>query len=125
MKTNIYNKTEHIEGYAGGNDKNVEKTDVQKAYEKGNDSNEVTSFGKDTVAVKNLKKRDNKNTARDGFDNTGTQGADSLSDDAYNSPDKHPDIESAASHTGSSSKDFKKPVRPSQRDEDDVLNTGI
>jgi hypothetical protein len=45
---------------------------------------------------------------RDGLDNTGTQGYDSLSDDAYTGssakPDEHPDDES---HTGSSSEDFE------------------
>lgn len=123
MKTSIYNKAEHIEGYVGDKDKQVEKTDVQKAYEKGNDTNEVTSYGKDPIAEKNLKNKEDKITARDGFDNTGTQGADSLSDDAYNSADKHPNVESASSYTGSSSEDFKKPAP--QRSEDDVLNTGI
>jgi hypothetical protein len=45
---------------------------------------------------------------RDGKDNTGTQGYDSLSDDAYtgtsDKPDEHP--EDHESHTGSSSEDF-------------------
>lgn len=45
---------------------------------------------------------------RDGLDNTGTQGKDSLSDDAYTGsskkPDEHPD--DTESHTGSSSEDF-------------------
>ncbi|WP_316804842.1 hypothetical protein [Pedobacter nototheniae] len=123
MKTSIYNKAEHTEGYVGNNEKHVEKTDVQKAYEKGNDTNEVTSYGKDPIAEKNQKNKENKSTARDGYDNTGTQGADSLSDDAYNSPDKHPDVESASSHTGSSSDDFKNSTH--QRSEDDVLNSGI
>ena len=123
MKTSIYNKAEHIEGYIGDKDKQVEKTDVQKAYENGNNTNEVTSYGKEPIAEKNMKHKEDKITARDGFDNTGTQGADSLSDDAYNSVDKHPSVESASSHTGSSSEDFKKPTH--QRSEDDALNTGI
>lgn len=45
---------------------------------------------------------------RDGLDNTGTQGYDSLSDDAYvgssEKPEEHPDDDE--SHTGSSSEDF-------------------
>ncbi|HWW40377.1 hypothetical protein [Pedobacter sp.] len=45
---------------------------------------------------------------RDGLDNTGTQGYDSLSDDGYTGsskkPDEHPDDHE--SHTGSSSADF-------------------
>ena len=45
---------------------------------------------------------------KDGFDNTGTQGYDSLSDDAYagssTKPDENPDDNE--SHTGSSSEDF-------------------
>ncbi|WP_449437131.1 hypothetical protein [Pedobacter steynii] len=46
---------------------------------------------------------------RDGLDNTGTQGYDSLSDDAYtgssDKPDENP--EDDESHTGSSSEDFE------------------
>lgn len=45
---------------------------------------------------------------RDGLDNTGTQGYDSLSDDAYagssDKPKRNPDDHE--SHTGSSSEDF-------------------
>ncbi|WP_316831304.1 hypothetical protein [Pedobacter aquatilis] len=122
MKTSIYNKEEHLEGYVGSGEAPAEKSDVQKAYEKGNDSNSVNTFGKEPdITIKG------NTSARDGLDNTGTQAKDSLSDDAYNSNDKHPTIESAESHTGSSSKDFE--TKPSgkiqQRDEDDVLNTGI
>ncbi|MES2828131.1 MAG: hypothetical protein V4687_08250 [Bacteroidota bacterium] len=47
---------------------------------------------------------------RDGLDNTGTQGYDSLSDDGYSGsspkPAEHP--EDDESHTGSSSEDFHK-----------------
>lgn len=45
---------------------------------------------------------------RDGFDNTGTQGYDSLSDDAFTGSSKKP-LEHPNDHesgTGSSSKDF-------------------
>lgn len=46
---------------------------------------------------------------KDGLDNTGTQGYDSLSDDAYTGsstkPDEHPNDDE--SHTGSSSEDFE------------------
>ena len=126
MKTNIYNKTEHLEGYVGSDEKAKEKSDVQKQYEKGNDDGEVTSFGKETIAKANRLKKEigTRISARDGFDNTGTQGKDSLSDDSYNSKDKNPTVKSAESGTGSSSEDFKenKIVR---RSEDDVLNTGI
>jgi len=127
MKTNIYNKKEHLEGYVGS-DKKARKSKVQKAYEAGNESKEVTSFGKEPIAKANARKLNQENIkARDGFDNTGTQGYDSLSDDTYNSPDKNPTIKSAESHTGSSSKDFKSPPKTGldQRDEDEVLNTGI
>ncbi|WP_316805722.1 hypothetical protein [Pedobacter agri] len=123
MKTNIYNKKEHTEGYVGEG-KDDSKSDVQKEYEKGNDGNVVTSFGQETVAEKNAHGFNEGNiVAKDGLDNTGTQGKDSLSDDAYNSEDKNPTVESAASGTGSSSKDFDQPIK--QRDEDDVLNNGI
>lgn len=83
MKTNIYKKDEHIEGYVGeGND--TEKSKVQKGFERGNEGNVVTSFGKETIATKNAQGFDENNiTAKDGLDNTGTQGYDSLSDDAY------------------------------------------
>lgn len=48
---------------------------------------------------------------RDGLDNTGTQGYDSLSDDAYtgssDKPEETPDDDDDdESHTGSSSEDF-------------------
>lgn len=127
MKTSIYNKEEHIEGYVGSGENNEQKSEVQKQYEAGNDGNEVTSFGKETIEQANADRLQQPITARDGLDNTGTQGKDSLSDDAYNSPDKDPTIESAESHTGSSSKDFKNQSNPNlnQRDEDEVLNTGI
>ncbi len=123
MKTSIYNKKEHTEGYVGeGNDDS--KSDIQKEYEKGNDGNVVTSFGQETVAEKNAHGFNEQNiVAKDGLDNTGTQGKDSLSDDAYNSKDKNHTVESAESGTGSSSKDFEQPIK--QRDEDDVLNSGI
>lgn len=126
MKTSVYNKEEHLEGFVGNADKAKQKSDVQKAYESGNDGNEVTAFGKEPVSKIAARKiaNGNKVTAKDGLDNTGTQGADSLSDDAYNSQDKNPTIESAASGTGSSSEDFKN-QNIKQRDEDDVLNTGI
>lgn len=127
MKTSIYNKHEHLEGYVGEDKKAAEKSAVQKAYEHGNDGNEVTSFGRETIAKENATNlRNMPVTAKDGFDNTGTQGKDSLSDDAYHSPDKYPTKESAASHTGSSSDDFKNTnTATQQRDEDEVLNTGI
>lgn len=127
MKTSIYNKEEHIEGYVGSSESNTQKSAVQQKYEAGNDGNEVTSYGKETISNNNINKIGGSIKVRDGFDNTGTQGKDSLSDDAYNSSDKHPSIESAESHTGSSSKDFedKPKLDLNQRDEDDVLNTGI
>lgn len=120
MKTSIYNKEEHIEGYVGSGDDST-KSKLQKEYEKGNEGNEVTSYGQESDAIAG------NTAAKDGFDNSGTQGKDSLSDDAYNSKDKHPTVESAASKTGSSSDDFDSPSQEEikQRDEDDVLNTGI
>lgn len=45
---------------------------------------------------------------RDGYDNTGTQGYDSLSDDAFKGSSDTPDSDSGTEKkgTGSSSKDF-------------------
>ncbi|MGM9474934.1 hypothetical protein ACS5PU_00840 [Pedobacter sp. GSP4] len=125
MKTSIYNKDEHLEGYVGKGE-STEKSDVQKAYEAGNNGNEVTSFGREPIADYNAQTLNEKNIkARDGFDNTGTQGCDSLSDDAYHSEDKHPTIDSAASQTGSSSSDFDTKKGINEADEDHALNTGI
>ena len=128
MKTSVYNKDEHTEGYFGKG-KSEEKSDVQKEYEKGNDGNEVTAFGRAPIAEENANGFNEGNiTAKDGLDNSGTQGKDSLSDDTYNSPDTLHTIESAASGTGSSSEDFKDDQDKSNikhRDEDDALNTGI
>jgi hypothetical protein len=120
MKTSIYNKEEHTEGYVGQGNQQEEKSDVQKAYEAGNDVNEVTAYGKEpSELVKGNP------AAKDGFDNSGTQGKDSLSDDTYNSADKHPTVKSAESHTGSSSDDFKSKSGLNETDEDHALNTGI
>jgi hypothetical protein len=46
---------------------------------------------------------------KDGLDNTGTQGYDSLSDDGYTGSSKKPDENPGdkESHTGSSSEDFE------------------
>lgn len=61
------------------------------------------------------KQHDNKDKAatpstpvspRDGLDNTGTQGADSLTDDAYTGSTDKPDAGIGESRTGSSSEDF-------------------
>jgi hypothetical protein len=120
MKTSIYNKEEHTEGYVGSGDDKLEKSDVQKAYEEGNDTNVVTAFGKEPSEL--IKGNP---LAKDGFDNSGTQGKDSLSDDPYNSADKHPTLKSAESHTGSSSDDFKTNNDIDETDEDHALNTGI
>lgn len=84
MKTNIYNKKEHIEGYTGPEGKNILKTDVQKQYDAGNDVNEVKPYGKES---NNLIKGNV--SARDGYDNSGTQGKDSLSDDSYKNKDSN------------------------------------
>jgi hypothetical protein len=43
---------------------------------------------------------------RDGLDNTGTQGADSLKDDGYIGTNKTPDDRPQDDGTGSSSEDF-------------------
>lgn len=127
MKTSIYNQDEHTEGYFGkGNTE--KKSDVQKAYEEGNDGNEVTAFGRAPIAEENANGFNEDNIkARDGYDNSGTQGLDSLSDDTYNSTDTQHTLESAASKTGSSSEDFKdnRDSNVKKRDEDDALNTGI
>ncbi|MBO9672871.1 MAG: hypothetical protein J7577_05480 [Sphingobacteriaceae bacterium] len=120
MKTSIYNKAEHLEGYIGKQGESEEKSDVQKAYEACNDVDVVTAYGKEPSEM--IKGNP---LAKDGFDNTGTQGKDSLSDDAYNSADKHPTIKSAESHTGSSSDDFKTKTGLNETDEDHALNTGI
>ncbi|TCD22063.1 hypothetical protein EZ456_18145 [Pedobacter psychrodurus] len=120
MKTSIYNKEEHTEGYVGPNSEKPEKSDVQKAYEAGNNTDVVTSYGKEPSEL--IKGNP---LAKDGLDNSGTQGKDSLSDDAYNSSDKNPTIKSAASHTGSSSDDFKMNTSINEADENHALNTGI
>lgn len=120
MKTSIYNKEEHTEGYVGSADGKTEKSDVQKAYEAGNDTNVVTAYGKEPSEL--IKGNP---LAKDGFDNSGTQGKDSLSDDAYNSADKNPTIKSAESYTGSSSTDFKTNPGINEADENHALNTGI
>jgi hypothetical protein len=120
MKTSIYNKAEHTEGYVGPAGKSAEKSDVQKAYEAGNDTNVVTAYGKEPSEL--IKGNP---LAKDGLDNSGTQGKDSLSDDPYNSADKHPTLKSAESHTGSSSEDFKTKTNIDETDENHALNTGI
>ncbi|WP_431294023.1 hypothetical protein [Pedobacter sp. P26] len=120
MKTSIYNKKEHIEGYVGSGDEQSEKSDVQKAFEESNDTHVVTAYGKEPDEL--IKGNP---LAKDGFDNSGTQGKDSLSDDAYNSADKNPGIKSAESHTGSSSDDFKTNKGINEDDENHALNTGI
>lgn len=118
MKTSIYNKTEHTEGYVGKGDA-ADQSKLQKEYEAGNDTNEVKSFGHESTIEGNV-------DARDGFDNTGTQGKDSLSDDTYPNQNTNSTIKSAESGTGSSSEDFKlQKGNIKQRDEDDVLNSGI
>jgi hypothetical protein len=68
---------------------------------------------------------------QDGLDNTGTQGKDSLSDDAYTGSSKKPDEHSNDDHTGHSSDDAQ-PVKgdkladqPGDREngpEDDAMN---
>ncbi|MEH3111835.1 hypothetical protein [Pedobacter terrae] len=120
MKTSIYNKKEHIEGYVGSGDEQAEKSDVQKAFEEGNDTDVVTSYGKEPGEL-----IEGNPLAKDGRDNSGTQGKDSLSDDAYNSTDKHPTLKSAESHTGSSSNDFKANNRINEADENRALDKGI
>lgn len=119
MKTSIYNKEEHSEGYVKTGGEKDQKSDVQKEFEKANNINEVTAYGKEPSTL--IKGNP---LAKDGFDNSGTQGKDSLSDDSYNSLDKHPTNQSAASHTGSSSDDFKDDD-DSDHKEDHALNTGI
>jgi hypothetical protein len=120
MKTSIYNKKEHIEGYVGSGDEQSEKSDVQKAFEDGNDTNVVTSYGKEPSELMK-----GNPLAKDGLDNSGTQGKDSLSDDAYNSADKNPTLKRTESHTGSSSEDFKTKTGINEADENRALNTGI
>jgi hypothetical protein len=120
MKTSIYNKEEHIEGYVGSGEEQSAKSDVQKAFEDSNDTNVVTAYGKEPSEL--IKGNP---SAKDGFDNSGTQGKDSLSDDAYNSADDGPTLKSAESHTGSSSEDFKTNTGINEDDENHALNTGI
>ncbi|MDQ8003449.1 MAG: hypothetical protein REI64_01540 [Pedobacter sp.] len=58
--------------------------------------------------AKKEEKTDQKIKPRDGYDNTGTQGYDSLTDDAYtgssDKPNQYPNEDQ--SRTGSSSEDF-------------------
>ncbi|TCD10134.1 hypothetical protein EZ449_09915 [Pedobacter frigidisoli] len=122
MKTSIYNKEEHTEGYVNTGGEKDQKSDVKKEYEAGNDVNEVTAYGKEPSEL-----IEGNPLAKDGFDNSGTQGKDSLSDDSYNSSDKNPNVKSAESHTGSSSEDFKDKPNKSldQNKEDHALDSGI
>ncbi|MCX2576156.1 hypothetical protein [Pedobacter sandarakinus] len=101
MKTNAYRKDSHIEGYVGSGEAE-QKSDLQKDYEKTNEVNEVTAFGKEPSEL-----IAGNSEARDGYDNAGTQGKDSLSDDSMASVGKEGTLESAASKTGSASKDFE------------------
>jgi len=62
---------------------------------------------------------------RDGYDNTGTQGYDSLKDDGYKGSLKKPSNEDRDG-TGSSSEDFHKvPKEKHESDEDRALDKGI
>ena len=108
MKINAYRKDPHVEGYDGKKGSPEKKTAIEQAYDKGNDTNTVTSFGNETLKTKNLRDLNEEDIfARDGLDNTGTQGKDSLQDDAYPHKDTIETKESAASKMGSSSGDFK------------------
>lgn len=108
MKISAYRKDPHLEGYDGKEGSPEKETAVERASKKGNDTNTVTSFGNETLKAKNSRGLNEDNIfAKDGFDNTGTQGKDSLHDDAYPHKDGMETKESAESMTGSSSKDFK------------------
>ncbi|QPH41435.1 hypothetical protein [Pedobacter endophyticus] len=120
MKTSIYNKADHTEGYIETGSDNGVKSDVQKAYETQNDTNEVTAFGKEPSELIEGNRK-----AKDGLDNSGTQGKDSLSDDSYTNTGKNATVESAASGTGSAGKDFKTEGSINEQDENHALNTGI
>ncbi len=123
MKTNTYNKTEHVEGYVGSGKNHEPKSDVQKDYERGNEGNEVPIFGKESLPDSIV---GNPN-ARDGFDNTGTQGKDSLSDDPYVGLNLEQTVKGEEGKTDPSPDDCfnKNNTDHPERDEDDVLNTGI
>lgn len=109
MKINAYRKDPHVEGYDGKKGSPEKKTVIEQAYEKGNDTSTVTSFGNETIKTKNLRNLNEEDIfARDGLDNTGTQGKDSLQDDAYPPKDAIEIKEGAASKTESSSEDFNK-----------------
>lgn len=104
MKTSVYDNKEHLEGYVGtGAQKEKDKSAVQKKYDKLNDTNEVTSYGHEISTTPHIANFE----ARDGYDNSGTQGKDSLSDDSYHSKDLKPTVKSGASGTGSSTEDFR------------------
>ncbi|WP_129713677.1 hypothetical protein [Pedobacter sp. SYP-B3415] len=60
---------------------------------------------------------------RDGYDNTGTQGYDSLSDEGYTG-ERQPDG-GPQSHTGSSSEDFDNEKFKDRDREDKALDSGI
>lgn len=108
MKINAYRKDPHVEGYDGKKGSPEKKTAIELAYEKGNDSNTVTSFGNETLKTKNLRNINEEDIlARDGLDNTGTQGKDSLQDDAYPHREAIKTKKRATNNTGSSSEDFK------------------
>ncbi|MGY3053931.1 hypothetical protein ACVWYG_002133 [Pedobacter sp. UYEF25] len=108
MKVSAYRKDPHLEGYDGKEGSHVQASGLKKASNKGNESKVVTSFGNEPLKTKNQRGLNEDNiSAKDGLDNTGTQGKDSLHDDAYPHKDDLETKESAESNTGSSSKDFK------------------
>jgi hypothetical protein len=76
----------------------------------------------------NTKEDLQKHAPRDGFDNTGTQGYDSLKDMGYTGSSKSADPDDQQSGTGSSSEDFHE-VSPATdhnlSDEDHALDSGI
>jgi hypothetical protein len=70
--------------------------------------------------------QEEKGQARDGHDNTGTQGYDSLQDAGYTGPGEGRKAD-AGTGTGSSSEDFHE-VPPQEKqisDEDHALDSGI
>jgi hypothetical protein len=78
--------------------------------------------------AENTKEDLQKHAPRDGFDNTGTQGYDSLKDMGYTGSSKPAGADDQQAGTGSSSEDFHEvtpATDPDISDEDHALDSGI
>lgn len=81
-------------------------------------------INKDTTRKDELRNPNLPEGPRDGFDNTGTQGYDSLKDDGYTGTGNKP-IAGNQDGTGSSSEDFHNVKPIDSKAEDEALDAGI